>query len=90
MKYRVHIFLKEGVFDPQGNTVCASLKQMGFKTVSGVRIGKAIDIELSAETEGAMGQIHEMCQKLLVNETVESYRIEKLEGLSRQQEKDET
>ena len=77
MKARVHIFYKDSVFDPQGNTLVHSLLSMGFGTVKKVRVGKAIDIELDAGTEqAARHQIREMCDKLLANPVIESYTIE--------------
>ncbi len=77
MKGRVFIFFKEGVFDPQGNTVATSLKQIGFKKVKDVRIGKVIDIELEAASrDEAKFELNKMCEKLLANPVIESYRCE--------------
>ncbi len=77
MKARIHVFLKDGVFDPQGNTVAGSLKSMGFKKVHDIRIGKVIDIELSHESqEEAKRDAQKMCEQLLVNPVIESFKIE--------------
>lgn len=77
MKGRVFIFLKEGVFDPQGNTVATSLKQLGFKRVKDVRIGKVIDIDLEANSKDeAKIELHKMCEKLLANPVIESFKYE--------------
>ncbi len=51
MKGRVFVFYKDGVFDPQGNTVATSLRSLGFKKVKEVRIGKVIDVELEASSK---------------------------------------
>jgi phosphoribosylformylglycinamidine synthase PurS subunit len=81
MKARIHIFYKDSVFDPQGNTVAASLQRLGFNTVKDVRIGKVIDVTLEAKRiEDARIEIGKMCEKLLVNPVIESYRLESIEA----------
>lgn len=79
MKGRVFIFFKDGVFDPQGNTVAQSLRQTGFKRVTDVRIGKVIDITLEANSKDeAKSELNRMCEKLLANPVIESYKCEVL------------
>ncbi len=74
MKARVHVMLKNGVLDPQGEAVRHALGAMGFDQVEGVRQGKVIDLEL---TDGATeADITEMCEKLLANTVIERYEIE--------------
>jgi len=76
MKARVHVMLKDGVLDPQGAAVQHALGAMGFDGVHGVRQGKVIELDLADGTTEA--QIGEMCEKLLANTVIESYRIELL------------
>lgn len=76
MKARVHVMLKAGVLDPQGAAVQHALGSLGFDGVQGVRQGKVIELELAeGTTEGTIG---EMCEKLLANTVIESYKIEVL------------
>ncbi len=77
MKAIVHVALKPGVLDPQGKAVADTLGRMGFGEVSGARIGKTIELDLTgiAESE-AEARVKEMCEKLLTNTVVENYRIE--------------
>jgi phosphoribosylformylglycinamidine synthase subunit PurS len=77
MKARVHVMPKEGVLDPQGKAISHALASLGFKGVGEVRQGKVIDLEL-AETDKAKAKtaLEAMCQKLLANTLIESYRIE--------------
>jgi phosphoribosylformylglycinamidine synthase len=76
MKARVHVMLKEGVLDPQGAAVKHALGALGFDGVDGVRQGKVIELDLA---DGATeAQVGEMCDKLLANTVIESYRIEVL------------
>ena len=79
MKARVHIMLKAGVLDPQGEAVRHALGTLGFEGVEGVRQGKVIELDLS-ETDAAKAEasVQEMCEKLLANTVIESYRVEML------------
>lgn len=74
MKARVHIMLKNGVLDPQGEAVRHALGALGFDGVEGVRQGKVIELDLASETTEAT--IVDMCEKLLANTVIESYSIE--------------
>ena len=76
MKARVHVMLKNGVLDPQGAAVQHALGALGFDGVNGVRQGKVIELDLADGTTEA--QVGEMCEKLLANTVIESYRIEVL------------
>lgn len=79
MKARVTVMLKSGVLDPQGEAVRHALGSLGFKGVSGVRQGKVIELDL-AETDPAKAEadVKAMCDKLLANTVIESYRVELL------------
>ncbi|EAP91443.1 MAG: phosphoribosylformylglycinamidine synthase [Oceanicaulis sp.] len=77
MKARVHVYLKPGVLDPQGQAVSNSLNHLGFNEVAGVRQGKLIEIDLNtADAEEAQQRVAEMCDKLLANPVIENYDIE--------------
>ena len=81
MRARVHVFYKDSVFDPQGNTVGESLRRIGFAKVKGVRIGRVIDLEVDYATkEEAKRDISKMCEKLLANPVIESFKSEIIEG----------
>lgn len=77
MKARVHIMLKNGVLDPQGEAVRHALATLGFEGVEGVRQGKVIELDLN-ETERAAAEkrVGEMCDKLLANTVIETYHVE--------------
>ncbi|MEM9054763.1 MAG: phosphoribosylformylglycinamidine synthase subunit PurS [Pseudomonadota bacterium] len=77
MKAIVHVALKSGVLDPQGKAVADTLGRMGFGEVQGARIGKVIELDLEGVAEAdAEARVKEMCEKLLANTVIESYRIE--------------
>jgi phosphoribosylformylglycinamidine synthase len=77
MKARVTVMLKTGVLDPQGEAVRHALGSLGFEGVNGVRQGKVIELDL-AETDAAKAEadVKAMCEKLLANTVIESYRVE--------------
>ncbi|SDN31316.1 phosphoribosylformylglycinamidine synthase [Lutimaribacter pacificus] len=74
MKARVTVMLKNGVLDPQGEAVRHALGSLGFDGVEGVRQGKVIELELAPGT--TEDTVVQMCEKLLANTVIESYRVE--------------
>lgn len=79
MKARVHVMLKTGVLDPQGEAVRHALGALGFDGVQAVRQGKVIELDL-AETDRAAAEtaVIAMCDKLLANTVIERYTVEVL------------
>ncbi|PIU55118.1 MAG: phosphoribosylformylglycinamidine synthase [Deltaproteobacteria bacterium CG07_land_8_20_14_0_80_38_7] len=77
MQAKVYVTLKKGVHDPQGEAVGHTLSEMGYKKVGGVRIGKYIEIRLNdVSPPEAETMLKEMCDKLLANTVIESYKID--------------
>ena len=76
MRARVHVTLKTGVLDPQGEAIRHALGSLGFDGVNGVRQGKVIELDLADGTTEAT--VADMCEKLLANTVIESYRVEML------------
>ncbi|GAA6149110.1 phosphoribosylformylglycinamidine synthase subunit PurS [Pseudooceanicola nitratireducens] len=74
MKARVHVMLKNGVLDPQGEAVRHALGSLGFAGVEGVRQGKVIELDLADGT--TEDTVRDMCEKLLANTVIESYTVE--------------
>ena len=77
MHATVTVMLKDGVLDPQGEAVRRALGSLGFAGVAGVRQGKVIELDLeSGDRAAAEEQVRAMCERLLANTVIESYRIE--------------
>ena len=77
MKARVHIMLKTGVLDPQGEAVRHALGSLGFDGVNGVRQGKVIELDLSeTDVARAEAEVTRMCEALLANTVIERYEVE--------------
>ncbi len=76
-RLRVTVMLKDAVLDPQGEAIRLALEGMGFDGVEKVRQGKVIEIDLDeADPAAAEARVREMCQRLLANPVIESYRVE--------------
>ncbi|MEM7718962.1 MAG: phosphoribosylformylglycinamidine synthase subunit PurS [Pseudomonadota bacterium] len=77
MKARVHIMLKNGVLDPQGEAVRHALGSLGFDGVSSVRQGKVIELEMTETDQAAAEKAAiDMCEALLANTVIERYDVE--------------
>ncbi len=77
LKARVHVMLKDGVLDPQGEAVKHALGTLGFSGVEAVRQGKVIELDLAAtDRASAEAEVRAMCEKLLANTVIEKYRVE--------------
>ena len=77
MQVRVFVTPRKGILDPQGRAVESSLQSLGFKNVSGVKVGKYITLEIDADNETeARAEARKMCEALLANPVIEDYRFE--------------
>jgi phosphoribosylformylglycinamidine synthase PurS subunit len=70
LKARVLIRPKEGILDPQGQTVERALPALGFDGVKDVRVGRMVELDVPDAS-----RIGEMCEKLLANPLIEEYEI---------------
>ncbi len=73
----MNVTLKEGVADPQGQTIERALPALGYSGVRNVRVGKRITLELDATSPSeARALVEEMCERLLANPVIEAYEVE--------------
>ncbi|MFP5351432.1 MAG: phosphoribosylformylglycinamidine synthase subunit PurS [Actinomycetota bacterium] len=73
---RVDVMLKPGISDPQGQTIEKALPVLGYDGVTGVRVGKRIELEVeAANADEARSKVQEMCERLLANPVIESYEV---------------
>jgi phosphoribosylformylglycinamidine synthase len=76
MKLRVLITPKPGVLDPEGRAVHRALGELGYASVSDVRIGKIVELELDMDdVAAARAAVADMCEKLLASPVIETYEI---------------
>jgi phosphoribosylformylglycinamidine synthase len=79
MIFSVHLTVnpREGHLDPQGQAVEHALSALGFDEAAGVRVGRAIELEVAAPSrQEAEDRVRRMCDKLLANPVTEDYRLE--------------
>jgi phosphoribosylformylglycinamidine synthase PurS subunit len=75
---KVFVTLKPSLLDAQGKVVQGALQQLGYDSVSQVRVGKYIELTVADNVSQAAleTQVQEMCDKLLANPVIEDYRYE--------------
>ena len=79
MKARIKIMLKNGVLDPQGEAIKHALNNIGFESVTGVRQGKVIELDIDGSDKSQVrSKIEDMCNKMLANTVIENFEIELL------------
>ena len=79
---RIYVTPKPGVVDPQGLSILGGLKNLGYDSVSAVRAGRYLEVQLgeAPSHEAAESRTTEMCRQLLANPVIEDYRFEVVEG----------
>lgn len=78
-KYQAQIYvtLRPSVLDPAGTAVRSGLTHMGYENVEQIRIGKYIELTLTADSEAiAREQLDRVCDQLLANPVIENYRFD--------------
>ncbi|MBL1175627.1 phosphoribosylformylglycinamidine synthase subunit PurS [Pantanalinema sp. GBBB05] len=74
---QIYVTLRPSVLDPAGTAVQVGLMHMGYENVGQVRIGKYIELTLSADSETiACEQLNRICDQLLANPVIENYQFE--------------
>ena len=78
MRYRAQVVvsLKDGLLDPQGKAIEGALPALGWTNVSGVRVGRYVQLDVEAgDEEEAAARVHEMAERLLSNPVIETFRV---------------
>jgi len=76
--YRLEIRVRPrpGLLDPEGKAIHQALHSLGWERVEDVRVGKAIYLDLTADTaEAAVDTAEAMCRKLLANPVTEDFEV---------------
>jgi phosphoribosylformylglycinamidine synthase len=76
-RYAVNVTPKPGILDPQGRAVEGSLGHLGIEGVSGVRVGRRVELTVEAADEAAARAIVErLASELLSNPLIEAHEVE--------------
>jgi phosphoribosylformylglycinamidine synthase subunit PurS len=70
LRVQVLIRPKEGILDPQGQTVEQALQALGFEGVRNVHVGRLIELDVDD-----VRRVPEMCERLLANPLIEDCEI---------------
>ena len=69
----VHVRLRPGIADPEGQTIAGGLRSLGFDGVAEVRAGKLLRLSFDAvDRMAAEAAVAEMCRRLLANPVMET------------------
>ena len=78
-RFAVNVLPKDGILDPQGRAVEGSLGHLGVEGVSGVRVGRRVELTVEAENESDAGAtVERLAGELFSNPLIESFAIESL------------
>ncbi|MCD0164655.1 phosphoribosylformylglycinamidine synthase subunit PurS [Deinococcus sp. 12RED42] len=75
-KAKVFVTLKPSILDPQGRTVERALSHLDHGNVSGVRVGKYIELTLSGSRAEVEAQLKDITENVLSNPVMEDARWE--------------
>ena len=76
-RFAVNVLPKDGILDPQGRAVEGSLGHLGVEGVSGVRVGRRVELTIEADNEGdARTTVERLASELFSNPLIESFAIE--------------
>lgn len=78
-RYAVNVTPKPGILDPQGRAVEGSLGHLGIEGVSGVRVGRRVELTISAaDATAARDTVERLARELLSNPLIEAFEVEAL------------
>jgi phosphoribosylformylglycinamidine synthase PurS subunit len=78
-RFAVDVMPKPGILDPQGRAVMQSLGHLDLAGVREVRIGKRVELSVTAASEDeARALVTRLADELLSNPLVETYALERL------------
>ena len=73
---KVDVMPKQGISDPQGQTIERALPALGLEGITSVRVGKSISFQIDASDEvEARRRAGEVCDRLLANPVLESFNL---------------
>ena len=79
-RFAVNVLPKDGILDPQGRAVEGSLGHLGVDGVSGVRVGRRVELAVEAGSEvEARATVERLAGELFSNPLIEQFRIEAIE-----------
>ena len=82
-RFAVNVLPKEGILDPQGRAVEQSLGHLDVRGVSGVRVGRRIELTVDAPDEAAArAVVEQLAGELFSNPLIEQAQVQPLGAAS--------
>ncbi len=82
-RFAVNVTPKAGILDPQGRAVEQSLPHLGVTGVSAVRVGRRVELTVTADDQAAAQAVVErLAGELLSNPLIEAFQVEELGAAS--------
>ena len=76
-KATITVKLRPSILDPEGKSIEHALQSLEYTRLSGVRVGKEIELTVDAEDAATAEKlVDEACSKLLANPVMEDYTFE--------------
>jgi phosphoribosylformylglycinamidine synthase len=76
-RFAVNVIPKPGILDPQGRAVEGSLEHLGIRGVYDVRVGRRVELSVSAaDPDEARATVERLAGELLSNPLIEVYAVE--------------
>jgi phosphoribosylformylglycinamidine synthase PurS subunit len=76
-RFAVNVTPKPGILDPQGRAVEGSLGHLGIEGVSGVRVGRRVELTVeAADPVEANAVVERLGRELFSNPLIESFEVE--------------
>ena len=80
-RFAVNVAPKAGILDPQGRAVEGSLGHLGIAGVTGVRVGRRVELTVEAgDVAGAREVVERLARDLFSNPLIEAFDIQRLDG----------
>jgi phosphoribosylformylglycinamidine synthase len=78
-RFAVNVTPKPGILDPQGKAVERSLPHLGIAGVTGVRVGRRVELTVAAaDLAAARDVVDRLAGELLSNPLMEQFTVEAL------------
>ena len=78
-RFAVNVTPKPGILDPQGRAVEKSLPHLGIKGVTGVRVGRRVELTVeAADAAAARAVVDKLAGEMLSNPLMELFDVEAL------------
>ncbi len=80
-RFAVNVLPKSGILDPQGRAVEGSLAHLGVEGVSGVRVGRRVELIVAADSPAvARATVERLAQELFSNPLIEAFEVQQIES----------